>query len=174
MARHATQIPNIGTSVGRRMWAPKYWHVIVSRLLLVGPPRRETVDLFVSCDTHNPVSHDAIPFNHSDTSSLYLIPIYSRLRRHPDRGWLCSLTRDQQYRRAVHAAHHSHLLGTNLWVQMPTPLQTRGEGRLAILRRASTRTLAGQTTLIPTTCCRFIGRAQSRYCRDRPYAQYID
>ena len=79
--------------------APKYWHVIVSRLLLVGPPRRETVDLFVSCDTHNPVSHDASPFNHSDTSSLYLIPIYSRLRRHPDRGWLCSLTRDQQYRR---------------------------------------------------------------------------
>ena len=25
--------------------APKYWHVIVSRLLLVGPPRCETVDL---------------------------------------------------------------------------------------------------------------------------------
>ena len=23
-------------------------------------------------------------------------------------------------------------------------------------------------------CCRFIGRAQSRYCRDRPYAQYLD
>ena len=23
-------------------------------------------------------------------------------------------------------------------------------------------------------CCRFIGGAQSRYCRDRPYAQYLD
>ena len=23
-------------------------------------------------------------------------------------------------------------------------------------------------------CCRFISRAQSRYCRDRPYAQYLD
>ncbi|EOD32496.1 hypothetical protein EMIHUDRAFT_230844 [Emiliania huxleyi CCMP1516] len=41
--------------------APKYWHVIVSRLLLVGPPRRETVDLFVSCDTHNPDGFAASP-----------------------------------------------------------------------------------------------------------------
>ena len=81
--------------------------------------------------------YDTIPLNHSDTSSLY--QSYSRLRRHPDRGWLYSLTRDHQYSRAVHAAHHSHLLGTNLWVQMPTPLQTRGEGRLAILRRATTQ-----------------------------------
>ena len=80
--------------------------------------------------------YDTTPLNHSDTSSLY--QSYSRLRRHPDRGWLCSLTRDQQYRRAVHAAHHyHHLLGTNLWVQMTTPLQTRGKGRLTILRRAS-------------------------------------
>ena len=23
-------------------------------------------------------------------------------------------------------------------------------------------------------CCRFVGGAQSRYCRDRPYAQYLD
>ena len=91
--------------------------------------------------------YDTIPLNHSDTSSLY--QSYSRLRRHPDRGWLYSLTRDHQYSRAVHAAHH--LLGTNLWVQMTIPLQTREEGRLAILRRASTRTLAGQTTPIPTT-----------------------
>ena len=54
--------------------------------------------------------------------------------------------------RAVHAAHYHHLLGTNLWVQMTTPLRTRGEGRLTILQRASTRTLSsGQTTLIPTT-----------------------
>ena len=95
--------------------------------------------------------YDTIPLNHSDTSSLY--QSYSRLRRHPDRGWLYSLTRDQQYRRAVHAAHHSHLLGTNLWVQMTIPLQTREEqeGRLTRLPRASTRTLAGQTTPIPTT-----------------------
>ena len=72
-----------------------------------------------------------------DTSSLY--QSYSRLRRHPDRGWLYSLTRDHQYSRAVYAAHHSHLLGTNLWVQMTIPLQKREEGRLAILRRASTK-----------------------------------
>ena len=152
----------MGASVGRRIGA-QVWHVIVSRLLLVEPPRRETVDLFVSCDTHNPVSHDAIPFNHSDTSSLYLIPIYSRLRRHPDRGWLCSLTRDQQYSRAAHMAHHSHLLGTNLWVQMTIPLQTRGEGRLTSLRRASTRLLAGQTTLIPSTSW----QTQPRRCGPR-------
>ena len=61
--------------------------------------------------------------------------------------WLYSLTRDQQYRRAVHAAHHSHLLGTNLWVQMTIPLLTREEGRLAILRRAH----SSQTTPIPRT-----------------------
>ena len=93
--------------------------------------------------------YDTIPLNHLELSSLY--QSYSRLRRHPDRGWLYSLTRDHQYSRAVHAAHHSHLLGTNLWVQMTIPLQTREEGRLTRLQRASTRTLAGQTTLIPTT-----------------------
>ena len=40
----------------------------------------------------------------------------------------------------MHAAHHyHHLLNTDLRVQMTTPLQTRGEGRLAIQRRASTK-----------------------------------
>ena len=52
----------------------------------------------------------------------------------------------------MHAAHHSHLLGTNLWVQMTIPLQKREEGRLTRLQRASTRILlTGQTTLIPST-----------------------
>ena len=41
--------------------------------------------------------------------------------------------------RAVHAAHYFHLLGTNSWVQMPTPLLWRGERRLAILQKALTR-----------------------------------
>ena len=148
MARLATQTPNISTlgAGGAQMVARNS----LSTAFAV-PPRCETVDLFVSCDTHNPVLHDTIPLNHSDTSSLYLIPIYSRLRRHPDRGWLYSLTRDHQYSRAAHAAHHSHPLGTNLWVQMTIPLQTREEGRLTRLQRASTRTITGQTTLITAT-----------------------
>ena len=51
--------------------------------------------------------------------------------------------------RAVHAAHHLHLLGTNSWVQMPTPLLWRGEGRLTILQRASTRIFSpGQSALV--------------------------
>ena len=76
---------------------------------------------------------------------------YSRLRRHPDRGWLYSLTRDQQYRRALHAAHHSHLLGTDLRVQM-TISRAREEGRLTILQRASTRSIPhGQTTCFTAT-----------------------
>ena len=92
------------------------------------PPRCETVDLFVSCDTHNPVLHDTIPLNHSDTSSLHLISIYSRLGRHPDRGWLCSLTRDQQYSRATAAALH-HLSSHN-----------RGEQAVLCVKRARSRT----------------------------------
>ena len=73
--------------------------------------------------SHSPVSYDTIPQTTPDTSSLY--QSYSRLRRHPDRGWLCSLTRDQQYRRAAHTAHHHHhLLNTDLRVQMPIPLHT--------------------------------------------------
>ena len=38
-----------------------------------------------------------------------------------------------------------------LRVQMPIPLQTREEGRLTILQRASTRISPGQTTPITTT-----------------------
>ena len=45
-----------------------------------------------------------------------------------------------------------HLLGTNLWVQMTIPLQTREEGRLTRLQRAKTTCIPhGQTTLITTT-----------------------
>ena len=55
------------------------------------------------------------------------------------------------HRTACGSLRVSTLLNTNLWVQMTIPLQAREEGRLAILQRASTRTLPGQTTPISTT-----------------------
>ena len=81
-----------------------------------------------------------------------LRPASCRLRR----TWLYNLTSGQQCRRAAHAAHHSHLLGTDLRVQMTIPLQKGDEGRLTSLRRASTRLLAGQTTPIPTTHLEYV------------------
>ena len=52
----------------------------------------------------------------------------------------------------------------------------------AALRRFLSSSQAGFATLrgrltpraFLSPCCRFIGCAQSRYCRDRPYAQYLD
>ena len=58
------------------------------------------------------------------------------------------------HRTACDSLSPQYMLGTDLRVQMTIPLQTREEGRLTSLRRASTRTLAGQTTPITTTVSR--------------------
>ena len=55
------------------------------------------------------------------------------------------------HRTACDSLSPRYMLGTDLRVQMTISRRPREEGRLVMLQRASTRTLHGQTTLIPTT-----------------------